>query len=289
MFYLIYKITNLINGKIYIGQHQTENQNDEYMGSGCLISKAIKKYGKENFKKEILYYCNSKEEMNQKEKEIVNEEFVKRKDTYNLVEGGSGGASAGMLGAIALKNRLKIDENLKKQFRENGLKRIKKLLECCRNYHKEHNGSFLGKHHTEETKQKIGELNSIKQIGEKNSNYGHCWIYKIKTKECISIKKEDLNCYLNKGWKKGRICKWDAYFITNEFKYKQPKRIEQYIKSKKKKEENKIYYRKLFEEYKINGFKGVLEKFNYKYTSQNLINQFKKYIPEYNEFKRKYG
>jgi hypothetical protein len=91
MFYLLYKITNLINEKIYVGIHRTENKDDGYMGSGKYIRMAIKKYGKENFKKEILLEFESSEAMVDAEKAIVNEEFVTRRDTYNCELGGAGG------------------------------------------------------------------------------------------------------------------------------------------------------------------------------------------------------
>lgn len=92
MFYTIYKITNVINGKIYIGKHQTKNVNDSYYGSGKAIKDAIKKYGKENFEKEVLFVFDNEKEMNYKEKELITQEFVLREDTYNLGVGGEGGA-----------------------------------------------------------------------------------------------------------------------------------------------------------------------------------------------------
>jgi hypothetical protein len=55
---IIYKTTNLINNKIYIGQ--SKYNNCDYLGSGSLLKKAIKKYGKQNFKKEIIEYCHTK-------------------------------------------------------------------------------------------------------------------------------------------------------------------------------------------------------------------------------------
>lgn len=54
-YYTIYQITNLVNNKIYVGCHKTNDINDEYMGSGKYLIAAQQKYGMENFKKEILY------------------------------------------------------------------------------------------------------------------------------------------------------------------------------------------------------------------------------------------
>lgn len=89
-YYTIYKTTNLLNNKYYIGLHATENIYDNYLGSGVFLKKAIKKYGYKNFKKEILYVFDNKKDMINKEKELVNEEFVKKRNTYNMSKGGHG-------------------------------------------------------------------------------------------------------------------------------------------------------------------------------------------------------
>ena len=91
MRYTIYKITNTLNGKIYIGKHQTNNPNDSYYGSGKGIKSAIQLHGKENFIKEVLFDFDNENDMNEKEKEILTEDFISRTDNYNAAVGGEGG------------------------------------------------------------------------------------------------------------------------------------------------------------------------------------------------------
>lgn len=86
--YTIYKTTNLVNGKIYIGFHSTYYPDDDYLGSGSALKSAIEKYGRENFRKDVLHIFNNKEDMLNKEAELVNEEFILREDTYNIIQGG---------------------------------------------------------------------------------------------------------------------------------------------------------------------------------------------------------
>ena len=93
MKYLVYQIKNNINDKIYIGAHATTDVNDSYMGSGKLLLKAQTKYGIHNFTKSILYVFDTPSEMYDKEKELVNREFVLSEHTYNLKIGGEGGVS----------------------------------------------------------------------------------------------------------------------------------------------------------------------------------------------------
>lgn len=87
---VIYKTTNLLNGKIYIGQ---DSKNDpDYFGSGLKLDRAIKKHGKDNFKKEILEVCENREQLNLREIYWIRElNSLNPKIGYNLTEGGTGG------------------------------------------------------------------------------------------------------------------------------------------------------------------------------------------------------
>lgn len=88
MHFVIYKTTNLVNGKFYIGKHQTNNLNDGYIGSGKLLKRAINKYGLDNFKIEIIETCPTETHMNLAEKIYV---VIDPEVSYNLCPGGHGG------------------------------------------------------------------------------------------------------------------------------------------------------------------------------------------------------
>lgn len=87
-YYFVYKTTNLVNQKFYIGVHATTNINDGYLGSGKRLGDAIKHYGKENFLREILRFFDSYEGALSYEQELVTEDLILREDCYNMTVGG---------------------------------------------------------------------------------------------------------------------------------------------------------------------------------------------------------
>lgn len=90
--YYIYRTTNLINGKTYIGKHESKDiMNDKYLGSGKLLKPAIKKYGKENFKNEVIEVVESLFHANVMEEVWIAKERAIGKAEYNLADGGQGG------------------------------------------------------------------------------------------------------------------------------------------------------------------------------------------------------
>lgn len=220
MFYTIYQITNLINNKIYIGLHRTKNLDDDYMGSGKRIKCAIKKYGLENFKKEILFVFDNEKDMIDKEIELVTEEFCLREDTYNMAKGGGDGWAyanrnglsglnseniirGGKTSAAILHSRRKTDKKFDEFLRNKISKTLKdkhkkKLL---RNVSGDNN-PFFSKEHSKEHKEKLSIIMKEKQSRERNSQYGTVWI--TNGAENRKIKKND---NLPEGWQKGRIQK----------------------------------------------------------------------------------
>lgn len=217
MFYTIYKITNKINGKIYIGKHQTKVLNDGYMGSGKHLKRAIEKYGVENFEKEIIFQFDNEADMNAKEAELVTEEFVKKDTNYNLCLGGKGGFSylnnhywtyikrssvLGELGGFSKQKTLPTDSRIR--ILEGSKKGAKKASSKLKEYNKKVSlgiipNGFKGKQHTKETKEKMSLTKKNTGTGKQNSQYGTTWIWK-KELGNKKIKKSELEFYLSQGW-----------------------------------------------------------------------------------------
>ena len=156
----IYKITNQINGKIYIGKHSTDNLDDGYMGSGKLILKAEQKYGKENFTKEYLAFCDTEEKLNWFEKFYI-KKFNAREVGYNLTDGGDG--HLGFIMTEETKQKLSeankgktLSEETKQKLRKPKTEETKQKISEAKK----------GKTLSEETKQKISEANK-KRLVEK--------------------------------------------------------------------------------------------------------------------------
>lgn len=212
-YHYLYKTTNMINGKYYLGMHSTGNLDDDYLGSGKRLRYAINKYGEKNFKKEILIFFNSREELIEGEIKLVTEDIIKNDPLcMNLKPGGSGGfcnddhknkwiKNGQKIGLIVIQFKRKNDKEWNNKYSLNMSKAIKKAI-------KKGNlkvPNWKNRKHKEETKQKMSEKAKLR-IGEKNNMFGTCWI--MKDGENKKIKKEELEKYLSLGWSKGRKIKY---------------------------------------------------------------------------------
>jgi hypothetical protein len=203
LFYTIYKITNTIDGKFYIGKHQTKDLDDGYFGSGKLLKRAIKKYGLDNFHKEIIKVCSSEKEMDLVEKILV---VPDSEISYNLCNGGQGGFSYINSHIMTSERRSKIQkdkpaeyyERLNNSSRKSSSVRMKIIHDSFPGKIKPPN--WTGKKHSEETKIK---MRKPKNIGINNWNYNTCWI--TNGQENKKIKKNELDNWFEKGYYKGRI------------------------------------------------------------------------------------
>ena len=161
-FYLVYQITNLVNGKIYIGKHTTKDPYDNYMGSGKLIIQAIKKYGLENFTKEILFCFTDEKEAFLKEEEIVTKEFIDRENTYNIIVGGKG-LSSGENNPMYGKPSVTRGKHLSQEHKDKISKANKGKLVGEKN-------PFYGKHHDQNTRSRMSKSHTGKRLSQEHKD-----------------------------------------------------------------------------------------------------------------------
>ena len=254
-YHYFYKITNVINNHYYYGIHSTDDLNDGYMGSGTRLHYAYKKYGIENFTKEIIKFFDTREQASNYESEMVTESLVKDDNCYNSIKGGDNFDIVGMVTVYDI-NEKRYRMITKEDFDTNhdryhglsyGMVNVKDkekggytFIPCEEFYKnnslyetpmhnkltvKDNNGNYFavsvnderyingelkpiwyGRKHKQETIEKVKETfkDINHQQGEKNSQYGTCWI--TNGKENLKINKNDLEKYLLNGWRKGRIC-----------------------------------------------------------------------------------
>lgn len=199
-YHYIYKTTCKITGKFYIGMHSTDNLEDGYLGSGKILGYSRKKYGDENHIREILEMSPSREALKAREKEIVNEELLADPLSINLKYGGDGGythkptfqfhSAGGKVSGLKTQNLLQGSRDV----------RWKAAMEKMVSARNSAGGfaTFTGLKHTEKTKERM----SVAHSGEKNSQFGSCWV--VKNAKPIKIKKEQLEEYLKNGFLQGR-------------------------------------------------------------------------------------
>ena len=184
-YHYFYKITNLINGKFYYGVHNTNKLDDGYMGSGTRLQLAYKKYGIENFSKEILKFFDTAKEAFEYEAEIVNESLTQDNNCYNISIGGDTWKKGeGFTNKVVVKYKNTSQYFLinKSEFIENKDK---------------YETTWTNREHKKESREKTRNT-----MTPKNSTNDRIWV--CKDGAVKYLRKQFLNEYLNNGWELGR-------------------------------------------------------------------------------------
>lgn len=222
MNYILYRTTCKVNNKFYVGKHQTENLDDGYLGSGILLRKAIRKYGKESFVREILGTYSSAEELNAAEKSFITEEVLRDPNCYNLAIGGQGG----FLGeSVRQKMKDRWTDELKEAQRQllAKTKTSEKYRRSLKSKVPKQNWNAMSEddklqqqNRMSETlknlwkssshRAKMKKVRSKVQTSEKfvNATKGSRWM-NSDSGECKLVKPEQIENFLSAGWKFGNL------------------------------------------------------------------------------------
>lgn len=204
MYGYIYETVNLVNGRKYIGQHTSSVFDSNYKGSGKLLRQAFEKYGWDNFSVRMLCPCFSQEELDAEEIDyIAHCNAVESPDYYNLQAGGQSGNISGS--KLSKSTRLAMSRS--QTGRHHSEESKQKIREA--NLGSKH---WLGKHHSEISKRKISQA----QRGELNHAYGKPWSEDRKADRSRKISGEGNPCYGKKCYNNG---KHNIYILPNEVEH----------------------------------------------------------------------
>jgi group I intron endonuclease len=203
----IYKTTNLLNGKFYIGKRVYRKRDENwYLGSGIYLNRAIKKYGKENFKKEIIEWCNNKSHLSEREIYWISYfNATNLKIGYNLSLGGDGG-NVGAEAYIKIGNKLR-GKKRPKEFGEKVSKALK--------------GKPKSKEHIEKVRQALTGVPRPKEVVDKmaksiKNKYDNGWKspVEIEVHQYNKLTGDYIQSYKS-ATEAGRILNIDRKAITN--------------------------------------------------------------------------
>ena len=157
-YHFVYKTTNNVNSKIYVGVHSSDYINDSYIGSGRFLKKAVKKYGRGSFSREILGFFYTRQAAFSEEARIVDKAFIKDKSTYNVFLGGGGTRLTGKdhpcYGRPGLRGESHPSYGLRGKDHPNYGKRYKKNPDRVQRG-KDH--PWWGRKHTPETRERMSK------------------------------------------------------------------------------------------------------------------------------------
>ncbi|MFA6018562.1 MAG: NUMOD3 domain-containing DNA-binding protein [Patescibacteria group bacterium] len=217
----LYKITNVLNMKVYVGQTYDFAQRkaghvyaSKDVSNERPLYRSMRKHGTENFLFEVIEECTDDQVDDREKFWIAHYDSRNPEKGYNLDPGGRG---CSVEGRRRLSDALKgnthcVGRVLSTETRE---KLSKAGKGTKKSWVAERNKSlsagetpFFGKHHSKEVKAKIGKANSVHQSGEGNSQFGSVWVLNQDLKQCKKVKHTELRSYLEKGWERGRKMKW---------------------------------------------------------------------------------
>lgn len=208
MFYIVYKTTNLVNKKFYIGKHNQHidpYQFDGYYGSGSQIINAVKKYGKENFIRETLFVFDNETDCLLKEEEAVASHLGKPY-CYNIRSGGIGGFEH--INYIPKENRPNIKAFQRKvasgeikvggtqNWTEESYKKVRQSGWGMLLKQNKFNPNQWA-HLTDEERKRRSEILSKKLSGKGNGSFGTKFYFNIVTKQKKRFRPDDI---IPEGW-----------------------------------------------------------------------------------------
>lgn len=224
MIHYVYKITNKINGKFYIGKKSSKNIDDNYYGSGVVIRQAIKKYGIDNFQKEILKTFNTSEEAFLYESTLVTTDLINDKNCYNQVTGGE------LTGGVVFSEEAKrkrsshhIGVKRSSQTRELQSKKKKEFIEKFGTESFGKGSFYVYNESTKEMKRVIDGIipEGFVKGGCPKKMVKTMFISNLETLEVRKIPKDDI---IPEGWIKGNLNNKNKISIYN-IETKQVKKI----------------------------------------------------------------